>query len=429
MKHPDQKIINLIQHLKVKYPQFIESGGLGYCANASEALQSELKAIGIESKLLYGQYLKDNYAANQARGVFINFVKNFPIGTSFHGRVKSAYKKNNNKLSNKGGHVVVLVDNYIYDVTSAQFGLPIHYSIDTFKELWREVHIVEIKLKPEKTSWNQKVVHTYQTSASGDKVALEGLIDTVGPITENTEELEFNRWFTVQSKRAQSNSAIVTPELLGQDYMLHIDKNTPSKFIPMMPRSAGSSEDNTVARVTVAPTLIGCIMGYARAEYDFQHQGQQDAKSKDKYRGGYEICELKFTYCLKPNEKLVYDAVVTGEHWLVCYNKNTMAYIPTKVGEMFIKSINYENVGDKYPRADITFYVSIIKEDGFMLTSDIKLDKGQYTVTYSEKDMKEDGTFDKVTYSNITVGEYNTAKSLCASLLQYTDGAPKYSAW
>ena len=103
-------------------------------------------------------------------------------------------------------------------------------------------------------------------------------------------------FMALQSDMVKTHSQIVDVDLVGQPYMLHIDKNTPKVFTPMMPRSADQREDNTTARITVAPTLIGCYIGYNRAHNDFLDGSKADPDSKDNYRGGYEICLLPFSH-------------------------------------------------------------------------------------------------------------------------------------
>ena len=105
-------------------------------------------------------------------------------------------------------------------------------------------------------------------------------------------------WLLLQNKKAKDNLIIKSSEEVGPLY--HIDKNKPVKFFPQMPRSAAASEDNTIARVTVAETLIGCLMGYARIERDFNYR-KEYSKGKDPFKGGYVISEIDYHYCGMPS--------------------------------------------------------------------------------------------------------------------------------
>jgi hypothetical protein len=432
MAHNATQITNIIARLKKDNEDFVRCSGLGYCANASIVLKEELKKVGIEGKLLYGKYLSDNAAGHAAKAHFKKLVENFPVGKDFHGRVKKHFVKNGNKLSDKGGHVGVLVDDTVYDVTSAQFGLPIAYSLSRFLGMWDLVQVVDITLKPSNTSWNQKIQFEYHNKKK--EVAMEGIVNSLGADVQNedSEYTDFMNWFTAQSADVQQHSKIVSDSELGQNYMLHIDKTTPVKFVPMMPKSAGINECNTTARITVAPTLVGCIIGYARVEKDFLEGTSKAAIERTGFRGGYEICELSFKYCLSVDDTLVFDAQRSDEHWLVNYNKDTVDYLPIKVGKLFVSRISYESVVDSKPCVDIEIYIEVMKEDGFALSPGKYLPKGYYKVNiYFDRQDHKGSVDDEKCFKivDITPVEYSTAKKLNAALLSYETPRPKYMRW
>lgn len=432
MKTYNPTILNTIAKLKVTHPEFVEQSGLGYCANASLVLKDELSKIGVEGKLLYGKYLKDNRAGQVAKAHFSNLIKHFPISNGFHGRVKSHFVKNGNKISDKGGHVGVLVGSDVYDVTSAQFGLPIAYPLEQFLDMWDDAHVVDITLGPKKTAWTQKVLYSYQTKDQ-QVVSMEGIVNSFGADvqSEDSEFSEFMNWFKLQSKKVQTHSKIVSAEEVGQDYMLHIDKKTPAVFNPMMPRSASATEDNTAARITVSPSLLGCMLGYARVEMDVQNGTKATDVKSTGFRGGYEICELEFKYCLAVNTKLVYDADVSNEHWLVTYNKKTMNYKPVKVGEFFVKYLTYEASSGSQPNTIITFYLHVIKESGFNYGLDKHVDKGFYKCV-TKWDSSEELLLNKEDQhiESISGSEYAKQKGLSAAMLSMEFiNKPKYLNW
>ena len=433
------KILGLIASLKKSNENYVRNSGMGYCACASQDLQSHLNKLGIEGKLLYGKHLSDNEAGRKAKAHFKNLIANFPIGNDFHGRVKRHFVKNKNQLSDKGGHVGVLVGETVYDVTSAQFGLPITYPLNDFLGMWDTVAVVDVKLKPAKTSWNQTVQYSYK-SKDKSSISQESFHDTVEYAMESfvdepdmdTDREDFYQWFSVQSKKVQANSKIVSAQEIKQDYMLHIDKQTPKKFIPMMPRRAGLSEDNTTPRITVAPNLVGCLIGYAVAEDDFIKGSDKEDYEFTKFKGGYEICELKFTHCLYPNSKLVYDSARSQEHWLVSYNKATLEYKPTKIGKIFASKVIYEAVSGGMPMVTFEIYIEIYKEEGIKFSPNIYLDKGFHraTVKFENKEhpgsVREEGSF-KV--EAISATEYKQHKQLSAAMLSHQDKVPKYLNW
>src|ERR1700741_3061096 len=83
---------------------------------------------------------------------------------------------------------------------------------------------------------------------------------------------ELTQWLETVSEKVRKNVTVVTPEEVKQDYFLHISTDTSiKKFVPVIGRRQAYSEDRSVPRVTVAPTLLGCFIGYAKADYDFQN--------------------------------------------------------------------------------------------------------------------------------------------------------------
>ena len=439
MNTQHDKILGLIARLKTTNENFVRNSGLGYCACASVELKKELSKLGIEGKLLYGKHLSDNPAGNKAKAHFKNLVQNFPTGNDFHGRVKRYFVKNGNQLSGKGGHVGVLVKDTVYDVTSAQFGLPVTYPLDRFLGMWDTAAIVEIKMKPSLTSWKQDIKYSYK-SKDMNAVAQEGLSDALEYALESfieegdsdSDKQDIYDWFSIQSKKVQTNARIVSAEELGQDYMLHIDKKTPAKFVPMMPRSAATSEDNTSARVTVAPNLIGCFIGYARAEDDFFEGTYKEFIKETGFKGGYEICELKFDYCIKPNRKLVFDSPESMEHWLVSYNKKTLEYIPVKIGKIFVSRISYRAMWGGVPDYTFELYIEVNREKGIPFSPKIYLDRGYYRadVVRNWKEHAESAKEEeRFTVEPISKEEYNKAKQLSAAMLSHQDKVPKYLNW
>ena len=433
------KILGMIASLKKSNENYVRNSGMGYCACASQDLQSRLNKLGIEGKLIYGKHLSDNEAGRKAKAHFKNLIANFPIGNDFHGRVKRHFVKNNNQLSDKGGHVGVLVKDTVYDVTSAQFGLPITYSLNDFLGMWDTVAIVDIKLKPSKTSWNQAVQYSYKAKQKSS-VAQECLRETIECAMESfvdesdvdIDREDFYRWFSTQSKEVQANSKIVSAQELGQDYMLHIDKQTPAAFISRMPASAAKSENDTTARITVAPHLVGCMIGYDRIDSDLLGGTGKTTVEKTGFKGGYEICELPFKHCLFPNEKLVFDSQRSHEHWLVSYNKETLEYKPTKVGKMFIASAVYLPNSGSVPVVSFEVYIEVHKEGGFKFSPNIHLDKGFHRVVVTFGREKDQGSSDEeanFTPTCIDVTDYNKAKQLSAAMLSHQDKAPKYLNW
>lgn len=242
-------------------------------------------------------------------------------------------------------------------------------------------------------------------------------------------------WFALQSKKVRLNAKITDCGILGQNYMLHIDKNVPPKFIPMMPRSAAKTEDNTTPRVTVAPTLIGCYLGYARGDADFGVGSSPAVNKKDGYRGGYVISMLPFKHCLVPGSRLVYDAERSGEHWLVPYAKDSLEYPSSEVGKIFMTQIVQDAVSSAGPAISLTFYIEVTKPDGIPFSPSIHLPCGCHKAevvwaSESEQDCTKEQNF---TVTKVSKEEFDRVKGRAASMLSHSDTAlpppPAFARW
>lgn len=127
--------------------------------------------------------------------------------------------------------------------------------------------------------------------------------------------------------------------------MYRIDKEVPAKLYPNMPKSAMSSENTSVPRITCAPSIIGCMVGYFRAEQDLLDSGRYGKDIKKQYRGGYQITTFDPELILKPSAQLVPDQGRSDEHWVVPFNEDHVEFIPRHIGKLFISRLTHVNVG------------------------------------------------------------------------------------
>lgn len=241
---------------------------------------------------------------------------------------------------------------------------------------------------------------------------------------------EIEAWTELLSEKVKRNIEIVTPETVGQNFFLHITKDTSlKKFIPHIGKRQGNQEDRTVPRVTVAPTLLGCFIGYAASWYDFSNLASTGKKEELNYKGGWGIYAVEFEAAVKPNNKLVYDASQSGEHWLVTYSAETVEYTPKMIGKAFYRSVRLISRDGKQPHAEVEMYLEINKEDGIRFSKSIKLTKGFWKITGPIDYRVASWAADKAyTASEITKAEYSSAKAESASLLSYQE-RPAYLSW
>ena len=245
-------------------------------------------------------------------------------------------------------------------------------------------------------------------------------------MTDDKQLIE--HWFKIQSKELQRNAQIVTKEQAGIQY--HIDKNTPSQFVPRMPRSAFDDENATTPRFTTAPSILGCMIGYSSYRYlDEFINGYAvgTADKKDEYRGGYEISEIDYSYAIKPNKKLISECDRTDELWLVSYSKSTIAYRPKKIGKMFIHQVVFTNKDHVQNSAGIcesyVIYLHHESESDLHLTDKLTVPAGYWKITVewkspSEPDVHEEN---QIRVEKISQSDWTKAKVGKAAMLSHIE--------
>lgn len=245
---------------------------------------------------------------------------------------------------------------------------------------------------------------------------------------------EMKEWLERCSQVVQDNVTVITPEDIGQPYLLHISTNGKiPEFIPVIGHRQSLKEDRTVPRVCTAPTLVGCILGYASLESDFQNLIPDGKKENKNYRGGWTIYGLPFEAALRPNKKLVYDAATGDEIWLVSYSPETIAYVPVTLGKFFIQTMSLTGRIGKEPIMDITMYVEVRDPRGMRFSNKHWLKPGHWRIncwaSSHIRDWKDDKDF---TIVSVSKADYQTVKTAHAALLSeqpMQEDRPAYLSW
>jgi len=189
---------------------------------------------------------------------------------------------------------------------------------------------------------------------------------------------DIKKYLDTLSPTVRKNVEIVSTADLGQDHFLHLspDRMERKSYIPRIGERQAPSEDRTVPRVTVSPTIFGCYVGYSALHYNLV--GYKNPNVGDLPAAGLYIYELGFEFALKPNKSLVYDSEVTGEHWLVGYNEDTAEYKGVRVGKLFADEAVFVPVAGKRPRVYLSLYVEVTRPGGLQFSPDIHLEPGLY---------------------------------------------------
>lgn len=241
----------------------------------------------------------------------------------------------------------------------------------------------------------------------------------------------FDDWLAIQADEVKANSKPVTPADISQPFMLHIDKNPIPVFWPMMPKSAHEDENNTTSRVTVSPSLLGCLVGYdspgsliGRSHEDLlKGTSDESLKEDDPFRGGYLIHGLNFEHALKINNTLAPSAQASDEHWLITYSPETKEYPSCLVGKLFIEYFILQPVSGQAPKVTITAKVQVNNDGGFALLPGTHLGKGYHRIVLHWADssaMRFDNCIDPLV-EEIGEEEWRSSKELHATNLSLNE--------
>jgi len=118
----------------------------------------------------------------------------------------------------------------------------------------------------------------------------------------------------------------------------------------MIGNRMADTEDRTIARVCCAATLIDTIRGHAEVAWeqlDAWFDGQFDE---------FAIYQMPFTEYIKPNSKLVYDADVSNELWIVPNDATTVSFKAPVVGYFMLEEYA-RTVGAGYDAMEIKYIV------------------------------------------------------------------------
>lgn len=159
------QINNIIDSIIAKHPELNNKYcGLGFCFYAGVLLKQELDKLNIESTLLtmsnfntddsVGSYIKHSLEE------LINIIQDnndTQLDNIYYG-IKQTYL--NDGLSVSTGHCVVLVGNYVYDITSKQYCLPKMYSLDYLRRMWKDIRESEVLVDESRPFKFSKVVRS-----------------------------------------------------------------------------------------------------------------------------------------------------------------------------------------------------------------------------------------------------------------------------
>lgn len=236
-----------------------------------------------------------------------------------------------------------------------------------------------------------------------------------------------------QPEAMRVNMTLVTPESLGQKFLLHLSyDNALSSFQPYITKRTAEGEDRTVPRISTAPSLFTCLMGYQTELNDYHQRPKVTSADGRKvtFTGGWIIYGLPFDYAIRPNNKLVPDADRTDEHWLVAYDKMTTEYTPVRVGKVFYDRVTYKGQDQEFPDIYIEMVIEVHPGMSLNLGMNTNLPAGYWVVeTKNLHDSRSYKSIDVRRVREITKTDYEQRKTLTAGLLSLDQGLPASAFW
>ena len=222
-----------------------------------------------------------------------------------------------------------------------------------------------------------------------------------------------------------ANKLTVVPAGVIGDQLFHISiSDKIKKFVPVISHRTGNKENRSVPRVSTAPTLLGCFIGYVASRSDFIWGAPDSGKA---YRQGWYVYRIPFEFALRPTSHLLYDQENSDEHWLVTASEDTREYKTEIVAKCFYSKLTLEGRSEKRPFPVCTLYVDVMNgELPFGQTT--VLTQGQWKIEGPDpSNHLESWTHDnEYTITNVNRGEWVKAKKIAADLLSYV---PPYLDW
>lgn len=143
-----EEILDSMKKVREEHPYIADVKGTGYCSYASEYLSRELKRKDIPCTILGGSWLRDTPEAKAAHDYAFKLITSLP--ENHYNKMLLSVKNGalkHKRLNPKSGHVVILVGNTIYDLTSGQFNFPEIYGISFFKKIFKKLTICTVSIK------------------------------------------------------------------------------------------------------------------------------------------------------------------------------------------------------------------------------------------------------------------------------------------
>lgn len=231
------------------------------------------------------------------------------------------------------------------------------------------------------------------------------------------------QWLSLQPANIRKAVEFLSAEQAGPMYHMSLDGDI-KRFTPYVTRRAAYKENISVPRVSVAPSIMGCFIGYVSSWSDI---AWPDHKNK-KFKNGWYLYRLPYEYCIKPDKKQLFDQEQSNEHWLVTYSPETREYKGEIVAKMFYSELLMSPKTGKVPEYSVKLVVEVLS-DPILFGADKVLEKGTYLIEGPAPEVHGEWSDIKpYTIKSIGYAEYARLKGLSADMLSLNP-PPASFAW
>lgn len=222
-----------------------------------------------------------------------------------------------------------------------------------------------------------------------------------------TTPADIERWKALLPSDKQGEVKVRSAEEMGQPFMYHVSMDHVLRTMtPSVTRRTLSAEDRAIPRISVAPTLAGCILAYQSCGYDFE---------SDAYNGWY-VYGLPYQHAVRPSKALLPDVEITDEHWLVTFDPDTVVYKPRPIAKFFIERIHTTRRLRKV-LTTFTGYIDVIDVGGLVVAEGKVLKPGRYSLSWNREDLVNYKAADHFQFDRVSSTEYKTIRDSTVSLL------------
>lgn len=227
----------------------------------------------------------------------------------------------------------------------------------------------------------------------------------------------------------RDNVQIVGKSAMNDGRVYHIARHRQSKMFPFISKRQKPDEDNTLPRIHVCSSLIGCFRSYG----DFDSVGttevpvtkdtevdDPDHPTYSNYKGGYYIHELNPVVGLLPNKKLTGNET-QDELWLIAYNELTKTYPAKGIGRIILKEVTFRPKAGSMPDVVNVFALEVTGENGLKLADRRYLTRGCYLIKTHNHTVES--------CTSIAKADFDAVREYSASMLSHRDSLPPFLRW